>query len=236
MRLPIPLLVLQLIAQLMSGASAIAQTSDGAGTPPSPPPLRFEEPQYALGPLSAAVTVVEYFSDTCPHCAAFDTLVFPYVKASYIQSGRVRYIFREALTPPPAISAAGFILARCAGEDKYLEVVEDIFRSQPSVVKRDTSRDALVKIGRRAGLTDAQMQDCLSDVDALKAFRARVDAAVAAGVEGTPTFVFNGHTLLPGERIGGAVYQGGELTKAQFDAAYANALKSALTVRPGSQP
>ncbi len=229
MRLPIPLIALPLIAQLLSASPAIGQTPDALAPPPT-----FEEPQYSLGPPSAPVTVIEYFSDTCPHCAAFDTLVFPYVRSAYIAPGRVRYIFREALTPPPTISAAGFILARCAGKDKYLDVVEAIFRDQPSVVKRETSRDALLTIGRQAGLTDAQVQDCLSDGDALQAFKGRVDAAVAAGVEGTPTFVFNGHTLLPGERIGGAVYPGGELTKAQFDAAYSVALKSALTIRPGS--
>ncbi len=234
MRLHIPTIAVLLIwaGALMRAAPAIAQTSDGL----TPQPARFVESQYPLGAPSALVTVIEYFSDTCPHCAAFDAFVFPYVKANYIASGRVRYIFREALTPPPAISAAGFILARCAGEDKYLDIVEDIFRNQAKVVKHDTSRDALLKIGSQAGLTDQQMQDCLSDEDALKEFRGRVDAAVAAGVEGTPTFVFNGHMLTPGERIGGSVYLGGELTKAQFDAAYAVALRSALNIRPGSPP
>jgi predicted DsbA family dithiol-disulfide isomerase len=140
------------------------------------------------------------------------------------------------LTPPPAISAAGFILARCAGEDRYLDVVEAIFKNQPSVVKRETSRDALLKIGRQAGLTDQEMQDCLADDDALKAFRGRVDAAVAAGVTGTPTFVFNGHTLVPGERIAGSVYQGGALTKAQFDAAYSAAARDTVASPPGSPP
>jgi len=223
------LVALPLIAQFMGASPAMSQT-------PPPPPPRFEEPQYSLGPATAPVTVIEYFSDTCPHCAAFDALVFPYVRSSYIEPGRVRYIFREALTPPPAQSAAGFILARCAGQDKYLDVVEAIFRDQPRVVKRETSREVLLTIGRQAGLTDPQMQDCLSDDDALKAFRVRVDAAVAAGVEGTPTFVFNGHTLAPGERIAGSVYQGGELTKAQFDAAYAAAIRAAWTVQPRSHP
>jgi protein-disulfide isomerase len=182
------------------------------------------------------VTVIEYFSGTCPHCAAFDALVFPYVKANYIAPGRVRYILREALTPPPAISAAGFILARCAGRDKYLDVVEAIFRDHPSVVEPETSRDALLEIGRQAGLTDQETQACLSDDDALKAFRGRVDAAVAAGVTGTPTFVFNGHMLLPGERIAGSVYQGGELTKDQFDAAYSAASRTPAAAWSGSPP
>jgi len=231
MRRSIPLIALLLIADLMASSPAISQTPDALAPPP-----RFDDSQFTLGAPSAAVTVIEYFSDTCPHCAAFDALVFPYVEATYIAPGRVRYIFREALTPPPAISAAGFILARCAGRDKYLDVVEAIFRSQPSVVKRETSRDALLTIGRQAGLTDPEIQDCLSDDDALKAFRGRVDAAVAAGVTGTPTFVFNGHMLLPGERIAGSVYPGGELTKAQFDAAYSAALRTPGAARSGSPP
>jgi len=210
---------------LLIGALLIASPPALGQTSGDPPPLQFTAPQYILGPSSAAVTVIEYFSDTCPHCAAFDRLVFPDIRATYIEPGRVRYIFREALTPPPAISAAGFILARCAGEARYLDVVEDIFRTQRRVVAPASSHDALTEIGRRAGLTDQEMQACLSDRDALKAFRDRVDAALAAGVEGTPTFVFNGHTLRPGERIGGSIYQGGELTRAQFDAAYAAAAK-----------
>jgi protein-disulfide isomerase len=233
LRPSIRLIALLLIADLMASSPAIGQTPDG---PAAPPPPRFEEPQYTLGPASAAVTVVEYFSDTCPHCAAFDALVFPYVRSNYIGPGRVRYIFREALTPPPAISAAGFILARCAGETKYLDVVEAIFRNQPSVVKRESSRGALLDIGRQAGLTDQDMQDCLSDDEALKAFRGRVDAALAAGVTGTPTFVFNGHVLQPGERIAGSVYQGGELTKAQFDAAYIAATRNKAASQTGSPP
>ncbi len=231
LRCSIPLIALSIIAQLSGSAPAIGQTPDALAPPP-----RFEEPQYTLGDASAAVTVIEYVSDTCPHCAAFDALVFPYVKASYIAPGRVRYIFREALTPPPAISAAGFILARCAGRDKYLDVVEAIFRDQPSVVKRETSRDALLNIGRQAGLTDQDMKACLSDDDALKAFRGRVDAAMAAGVTGTPTFVFNGHMLLPGERIAGSVYRGGELTKAQFDAAYTTASRDPAAAPTRSPP
>jgi protein-disulfide isomerase len=235
MRLPFPLIALPLIAELIASSPAIGQNPGGLAAPPPPPPI-FEEPQYTLGPPSAAVTVIEYFSDTCPHCAAFDALVFPYVTSNYIGPGRVRYIFREALTPPAAISAAGFILARCAGADRYLAVVKAIFRNQPNVVKRESSREALLKIGRQAGLTDPQMQDCLTDEAALKAFGDRVDAAVAAGVEGTPTFVFTGHMLLPGERIAGSVYQGGELTKAQFDAAYSAAAHNTTAAQHGSPP
>jgi protein-disulfide isomerase len=223
-----PIVVSLAMWQAVGSSSAISQTVGGL----APAPPRFVASQYVMGPSSAAVTVIEYFSDTCPHCAAFDAGVFPYVRATYIGPGRVRYIFREALTPPPAISAAGFILARCAGQDRYLDVVEDIFKNQPSLVKPDTGRDVLLKIGRKAGLTDGQIKDCLSNDEALKAFRDRVDAAVAAGVEGTPTFVFNGHTLLPGDRIGGSVYEGGELTKAQFDAAFSAAARRA----PGSAP
>jgi protein-disulfide isomerase len=229
MRFHIPIIALQLIGPLAGSSPAPAQTPDALGPPPQP----FVASQYVLGEATAAVTVIEYISDTCPHCAAFDRLVFPHVRANYIGPGRIRYIFREALTPPPAVAAAGFILARCAGEGKYLDVVETIFENQQRVVKPLTSRDALLTIGRRAGLSDRRMHDCLSDGSALKAFRDRIDAAVAAGVDATPTFIFNGHTLRPGERIGGSIYPGGELTTAQFDAAYsAAALNASTNLKP----
>jgi hypothetical protein len=92
---------------------------------------------------------------------------------------------------------------------------------------------------RPAGLSDPQTHDCLADGDVLKAFRDRVDAAIAAGLDATPTFVFNGRRLRPGERIGGSVYTGGELTQAQFDAAYAAALTASTNAQkalPGSTP
>src|SRR5439155_2600770 len=86
-----------------------------------------------MGSPNAKVTMIEYASVSCPHCARFATEVFPAFKAKYIDTGQVRYVAREALTGDPAIAAAGFLTARCAGKDKYFQVVDAIYRAQPEI-------------------------------------------------------------------------------------------------------
>ncbi|MDB5447797.1 MAG: dsbA, partial [Phenylobacterium sp.] len=73
----------------------------------------------SLGPPDAKVKVVEYASASCSHCARFNNEVFPAFKAKYVDTGKVNYTLREFLTPPEEVAAAGFLLARCAGKDKY---------------------------------------------------------------------------------------------------------------------
>src|SRR6201999_4058018 len=83
-----------------------------------------------LGNPNAKVTVEEWASVTCPHCAAFNEEVFPGFKAKYVDTGKVHYISHEFLPPPTQVAAAGFLVARCAGKDKYFNVTDAIFHSQ----------------------------------------------------------------------------------------------------------
>ena len=89
----------------------------------------------AMGSPTAKVTMIEYASVSCPHCAKWNNEVFPAFKAKYVDTGKVRYIAREALTGDPAIAAAGFLTARCAGKDKYFQVVDAIYRGQEEMVR-----------------------------------------------------------------------------------------------------
>ncbi|MHB8528446.1 MAG: thioredoxin domain-containing protein [Caulobacteraceae bacterium] len=167
----------------------------------------------AMGNPKAKVTVIEYASVACPHCAAFNNDVFPAFKAKYIDTGRVRYVEREALTGDPAIAAAGFLTARCAGKNKYFQLVDAIYHGQEEMARTGDPHAVLLDIARSAGMTDAQFQECITDERALNALQARWNRYMTDDkITGTPTFVINGK-----------LYANGEMTLPQLDAAVAQA-------------
>jgi protein-disulfide isomerase len=160
-----------------------------------------QAPEMTLGDPHAKVSVVEYASDTCVHCARFNADVFPAFKAKYIDSGKVRYAFREFLTPPEPVSAAGFLVARCAGKDKYFQVVDAIFRAQPEMFAGGDAHGVLLRIARSAGLSEARFNACVQDESNLKALQDRVQRAEAVDhIESTPSFIVDGKPLQPGEK------------------------------------
>jgi protein-disulfide isomerase len=154
------------------------------------------EGDMALGaPEGAKVTVVEYASVTCSGCAAWNEEVWPQFKARYVDTGKVRYVFREFPTPPQDVAVAGFLLARCAGEDKYFHVIDQIMRSLPELHSGTPPRDILLRTAREAGLSEAQFQTCVADPAGVAALEKRIKAAQEAGVTGTPTFMINGEVV-----------------------------------------
>ena len=154
------------------------------------------EGDMALGaPEGAKVTVVEYASVTCSGCAAWNEEVWPQFKAKYVDTGKVRYVFREFPTPPQDIAVAGFLVARCAGEDKYFHVIDQIMRSLPEMHSGTPPRDILLRTAREAGLSEAQFQTCVANPEAVAAMEQRIKAAQSAGVTGTPTFMVNGEVV-----------------------------------------
>jgi protein-disulfide isomerase len=145
------------------------------------------------GPANAKVTIVEYASLGCPHCASWTNEVYPQFKAKYIDTGRVHYVLREALTGASNISAAGFLMARCAGKDKYFQVVEAAFKAMPDPETVTQPRDTLLNIAKSAGLSEQQFNACVTDDKALTAMQTRVDANMEHDhVSATPTFIING--------------------------------------------
>jgi len=154
------------------------------------------EGDMALGAAEGAkVMVVEYASVTCSGCAAWNEQVWPEFKAKYVDTGKVRYVFREFPTPPQDVAVAGFLIARCAGEDKYFHVIDQIMRSLPELHSGTPPRDLLLRTARNAGLSEAQFKTCVADPEAIAAMEKRVQAAQAAGVTGTPTFMVNGQVV-----------------------------------------
>lgn len=165
-----------------------------------------------LGSSRAKVTVIEYASASCPHCARFNNDVFPAFKAKYVDTGKVRYVFREFLTAPEALAQAVFLEARCAGKSKYFSVVDAAFHAQAHIYETGDLRTPLFDIGKAAGLTEDQLTACLSDDGANRALNARVQGYVDHDkIESTPTFVINDRRLV------------GEQTLEALDAAIAQA-------------
>ena len=152
------------------------------------------EGDIVLGSDKAPVTVIEYASMTCPHCAHFSTDTFPELQKRYIDTGKVRYIFREFPLDP--LSAAGFMLARCAGKDKFMPIVETLFAKQTDWVVQKPI-EPLKAIAKQFGFTEESFNECLANqkvLDDIQAVRDR--AAGKLGVSSTPTFFINGKRLV----------------------------------------
>jgi protein-disulfide isomerase len=160
-------------------------------------------PELSLG-NPEGVPVVEYGSLTCPHCAAWSKEVFPKLKAQYIDTGKVRYIFREFSRNP--LDVAAFVLARCVGDDKALATIDLLFAQQDKWVV-DNPLEPLLAAIKPTGLGREKAMACLNDqskADAME--KIEKTATQVVGVQGTPTFV-----------IGGKVYAG-EIAMTDLDA------------------
>jgi protein-disulfide isomerase len=167
---------------------------------------------YSMGNAKAAVTVVEYASASCSHCARWDAEVFPDFKKKYIDTGKVHYVYREFLTSPEPYAAGAFLLARCAGPDKYFGVVEAAYRGQKEMFANQDMRGPLLKAAQSAGMNEQQFTACTSDQKAILALNDRVQKAInVAKVTGTPTFEVNGTRLLGAD--------GGEVSMDKLSAA-----------------
>ena len=155
-------------------------------------------PEMSMGNDKASVTVIEYASMTCPHCAHFQEKTFPELKKRYIDTGKVRYIFREF--PLDTLAAAAFMLARCAGEkesSRYFAMIDTMFRTQRQwAVEKPIP--PLLAIAKQAGFTEQSFNACLANqkmLDGIESIRQR--AVDKFKVQSTPTFFING-TPYPG--------------------------------------
>ena len=182
-------------AAALTAMVALAGCDSGAGAP--------AEGDMAMGaPADAAkVTVIEYASVTCHVCEAWQKENWEAFKAAYVDTNKVRYVFREVPTPPSEIAVAGFLVARCAGEDKYFDVVHELLANRQELVS--DPRSTLFRVGNGAGLSNEQVQQCVSDEAAQLAAEERAQAALSAGHSSTPTFLVNGTKVItPGSPSG----------------------------------
>jgi protein-disulfide isomerase len=171
-------------------------------------------PDQMLGKADAPVTIIEYASMTCGHCATFHNETFGHLKEKYIEPGKVKYIFREFPLDPVAYAAS--LLTRCAGEGKFFPMLELLFKQQRVWAFTDKPEEALLATVRQAGFTQDSFNTCLQDQATYGALQAdRQRASSVFKIDSTPTFFFNGRI----ER--------GAMAPAQLDKLLASFLESA---------
>jgi protein-disulfide isomerase len=151
-------------------------------------------PDKVLGDANAPVTIVEYASMTCPHCAEFHKEVFPKLKANYIDKGQVRFIFREYPLDESAVAAS--MLARCAPEDRFFTMIDVLFDQQRNWAIKDKVIPGLLRIAKQAGFTEQSFEACLKDNKlAQQIYEGAQRGSQKFGVRSTPTVFVNGTTV-----------------------------------------
>jgi protein-disulfide isomerase len=169
-------------------------------------------PDIAQGSASAPITIVEYASMTCSHCAAFHDTTWPELKSKYIDSGRAKFVLREFPLDP--LATAAFMLARCAGADKRNLLIDQLFTQQKAWAFVEKPIEPLLGIVKTVGFTQVDFETCLRNQDLYEQVsQSRERAAEAFNIDSTPTFFVNGRKLT------------GELSIVDFDHAVEQAAR-----------
>jgi len=181
------------LASLAAGSALAGLALPASAQAPSNEELMQAGPlgEQILGNAEAPVTLIEYASMTCSHCANFAVKVFPSLKSKYIDAGKVRYILREFPLDP--LAAAGFMLARCSG-DKYYEVIDALFQTQQKWAFVRDPLPQLLAVAKQVGFTQEKFDECLANQKVLDGIDwVRQRGAEKFGVNSTPTFFINGN-------------------------------------------
>lgn len=180
---------------LMIGAGALALAGCQNGVQPGANSV--DPSDMELGDPRARVRVVEYASITCPHCAAFHKEVWPQLKANYIDTGRIRFAFREFPTPPQEVALAGFQIARCGNADanRYFAMIDVLFDQQETIfagLEKGAVREELLRIAQASGISEEMFESCVNDPAGAKRVEATSAKGVTLNIKGTPTLFING--------------------------------------------
>lgn len=153
-----------------------------------------------MGSAAASVSIIEYSSLTCPHCATFHVATLPQIKALYIDTGKVKLVYRDfpvrgASTQPVAYAAAG--LARCAGTGRYFEALDLLYRGQPTWTASSDPKSAMKQLVAPIGMAADKMDACMASAEIQSEInRVMAEGRASFAVSGTPTFVINGQTIV----------------------------------------
>ena len=173
----------------------VAEAPAGAVTAPKPDKsfgqIALEPDDYVLGNREAKVTVIEYASLTCPHCAALNNNVLPRIKQEYVDTGKVRYVYRDFPLDQVALQAS--ILARCVGPERFFGFIDALFSSQNSWAHTTDPVRALEQVGKLGGVTPEKFEQCRNDEDLKnKVLQQRLTGDQKFQVNATPTLLVDG--------------------------------------------
>lgn len=194
------LLALPVFLVACGGANGEKAPADGAKPGETSVALSTEtgaKADMVLGAADAPVTVIEYASVTCPHCATFHENIFPAIKEKYVDTGKVKFVFREFPTPPQGLSYVGSVLARCAadkgGPEAYFAVLKTLFANQRGWIYGDDPKLELTRIAAQAGMDQAAFDACIQRQDLVDLINENVKTAMEKySVNSTPSFVVDG--------------------------------------------
>ena len=147
---------------------------------------------HAIGNPNAPVTVVEYSSVMCGHCASWHEATYPAFVTKYVATGKVRFVMRPFPTGNVSLANAGHLLADCAPSDKYFDLVEVQMKRQRRIATSNNIKGEYVALAKSVGMSEEEFDKCMSDPEGLDRLQAVYDAGDNLGVTGTPTFFFNG--------------------------------------------
>jgi len=167
-----------------------------AGVKAEPLPTEAALEDRVMGDADAPVTIIEYASLTCPHCATFHRETLPQVKSEWIETGKARLIYRDYPTSPTAVSLAASMIARCAPQERYFAFLGALFETQKNWAVSPDPIDALAKVAQLGGMPREDVDKCLDNEALLDGLRERaLDARMEFGIESTPSFVINGKVV-----------------------------------------
>ncbi|WP_420472253.1 thioredoxin domain-containing protein [Brevundimonas sp. FT23042] len=182
---------LLLLALALPACLATASGPSRAQTPVAP----VTAADRVLGRADAPVTVIEYASFTCHHCADWHQFVFPLFKQRLIDTGQVRFIFRNLPTDPASVSLPAAAMARCAAPEKYFDVVSALMHGQPALLRGGRQEDWYAPAIAASGRTRDQLTACANLPATRAAIQRDIDSAHAAGANSTPAFFVNGRRV-----------------------------------------
>jgi len=192
-----PLLALGAAAFLLSGCGdTTSQQSTPSSNTGTAELAAYEDPgDHAVGSVDAPVTFIEYASVSCGACGNWHNTVYPELKKKYIDSGKVRFVFREFLASDPVMAEAGFKIALCGGEENYFKNIAFQFKRQNYIFKQAQQgkmRDAYIGIAKAAGLSEDAFTACMNNETHQKRIKTVMKKGQDMGVSGTPAFFVNG--------------------------------------------
>lgn len=187
-----------LTAALMGSAMTLAACGGGSDSAASSDSERTQYEvagDHAIGSADAKVTVVEYASVTCAHCATWHKTVWPQIRKDYVDTGKVRFVYREFPTSPVRLAETGFMIARCADEDKYFANIALQYERQTALInaaRNQQAKQAYTELARAAGLSEEEFEQCLANEAEYEAMQDVIKGGFERGVSATPTFIING--------------------------------------------